>query len=159
LPALVSGGLLLMFGIQMILPPAPVPESISGVAPRNLRLPQLPVAASTKATLMTPLFTPTRIFDADIATAAAAESADNSLQLIGVRSVRGSKRAFLKPSNGTVESVGLGGRVKGWLLTALTQDSARLSKDGQTITLQAGIEQSAASPATVPEKTSEEETQ
>jgi hypothetical protein len=148
-----------MFGIQMFLPPAPAPESISGVAPHNLRLPPLPAPASTSAILRAPLFTPSRTFDADVTITTNSDNTGVAFELLGISSVRGNKRAFLKLSNGSVESLGLGGKTKGWLLTALGQNSARLSRDGQTITLQAGVVQSESTPVGTQAETSEENVQ
>jgi hypothetical protein len=139
-PALLSGGLLLMFGIQIILPSAPAPTPVSGVAPRNLRLPPVTAPASTAFTLKTPLFTPSRTFDINIT---AGGSTDAGIELLGISRVRGYQRAFFKFSNGDVISAGVGTTIKGWVFSALGSGSARLSRDGKTITLQVGVAQAA----------------
>lgn len=153
MPALFSGVLLLILGIQMLLPSAPIPTSVSGVAPRNLRLPPIAAPASTTFTLKTPLFTPGRIFDTDIATGG---SIDTGIELLGISRVRGYKRAFFKFPNGEVISAPVGGNIKGWLFTTLGSDIARLSRDGKTITLQAGVAQ-ASLPSNINEEVAAEE--
>lgn len=145
-----------MFGIQMILPPAPAPAPVIGVAPRTLRLPSIPAPASTRFTLKAPLFTPSRTFDINIA---AGGSTDTGIELLGISRVRGYKRAFFKFSNGEVISAGVGGDIKGWLFNALGPDSARLSRDGKTITLLAGVAQASLSTNTNQDVAAEENAQ
>ncbi len=148
-----------MFGLQMILPSAPAPASISGIAPRNLRLPPSPPAGGTSFTLKAPLFTPSRTFDADVAISTAGGNADNGIILLGVSGVRSKKRAYFKFANGEVRSAVVGSSVKGWLFTALGPNSARLSRDGQTITLEAGVAQAPSPSGPNEEVAAEEEVQ
>jgi hypothetical protein len=139
LPALLSGSLLLMIGAQMTLPPPPAPDDVTSPAPRNLRLPLIPAPARLASILEAPLFTPSRTYDVDAMAGANAESNAATFALIGITRVRGNSRAFLKLANGDVKALKMGDSVKGWQLTWLGTDSARLSNAGQTMSLQAGV--------------------
>ncbi len=137
---MLSSGLLLLFGIQMMLPAAPAPAPVSGVAPRNLRLPAALAPASTAFTLKTPLFSPSRTFDTD---ASASDSIETGIALLGVSRVRGYKRFFFKLSNGEVISASVGSNIKGWQFNVFDADRAYLTQGGRTITLQIGVAETA----------------
>jgi hypothetical protein len=122
--------------------PIPIPKrGDASLLPALLSgsLPLIPAPARLASILEAPLFTPSRTYDVDAMAGANAKSNAATFALIGITRVRGNSRAFLKLANGDVKALKVGDSVKGWQLTWLGTDSARLSNAGQTMSLQAGV--------------------
>ena len=140
LPAALAGLLLVGAALQLVWTGTPdlPPETVGHVEPVRLEVAMSPVAVPPVIAAR-PLFVPSRSGAGGTGAGASGDvSPLGGVIVSGTLSQGRAMRAFLKMPDGTVRSIGIGGDVSGWRLTALTPEAARFTRSGDSLTVPYG---------------------
>lgn len=159
LPAALAALLALALAAQFALTaPVELPEAGGG---RPFRLPavSLPPVFADPAIVQRPLFAPNR--RASAADGAAANDALSGALAVGSASVRGAVRLFMRTADGKLVVLGIGSRLDGWRLDAVTPAGAQFSRgaERQTIPISSTPQPRRAAPGEGEDEEAEEESQ
>lgn len=157
LPAALTVLLAMLLAVQFALP-APV-ELPGGVSGQPFRLPalSLPSVVADPAIVQRPLFAPNR--RASAADGPAANDALSGALAVGSAAVRGAVRLFIRTADGKLVVLGVGSRLDGWRLDAVTPAGAQFSRsaDRQTIPISSTPQPRRAAPGAGEDDAAEEE--